>query len=46
MTSSIAIIEGKKAEEGMTISAPEHGYNPMAITDPPERQTLMPATTE
>jgi hypothetical protein len=46
MTSSVATSEGKKTEEGRMRSPPEPEYNPLAIADPPEAQTLSAAMTE
>jgi hypothetical protein len=46
MTSGVATSEEKKTEEGTVMSLPEPEYNPVAVADPPEAQTLTPATTE
>jgi hypothetical protein len=46
MTSSVAASEGKKTEEGMTMSTPEPPSNWVALADPPEGQNLTPATTK
>jgi hypothetical protein len=46
MTSSDAVSEGTKSEEEVVISEPEPESNPVAAADPPETQTLTPATTE
>jgi hypothetical protein len=46
MTSSVAVSEGKKAEEGTMVSPPEPEFNLVAVTDPPEAQTPTPATTK
>jgi hypothetical protein len=42
VTSSVAASEGKKTEEGTTISTPESPSNSVAVDDPPEAQTPTP----
>jgi hypothetical protein len=44
--SRVAISEGKKTEEGTMMSISEPLSNPVAVTDPPDVQTPMPATIE
>jgi hypothetical protein len=46
VTSSVAASEGKKTEEGMTMSTPEPPSNSVAVADQPEVQNLTPAMTE
>jgi hypothetical protein len=46
MTSSVAASEGKKTEEGMTMSTPEPPSNSVALADPLEARNLTPATTK
>jgi predicted aconitase len=43
-TCSAAASEGKKTEEGTMMSWPES--NTVAVANPPEEQTMTPATTE
>jgi hypothetical protein len=42
VTYSVAASEGKKTEEGTTISTSEPPSNSVAVADPPEAQTLTP----
>jgi hypothetical protein len=46
MTSSVAASEGKKTDEGTIMSLPGPESNMVAVADPPEAETLTPATTE
>jgi hypothetical protein len=46
VTYSVAASEGKKTEEGMTMSTPEPASNSVAVADPTETQNLTPAAME
>jgi protoporphyrinogen oxidase len=46
VTSSVADSDGKKTEEGMTMSTLETHSNLVATANPPEAQNLMSATTQ
>jgi hypothetical protein len=46
VTRSAAASEGKKTDEGTMMWPPEAKSNPLVVADPPEAQTLTPATTK
>jgi hypothetical protein len=46
VTSSVADGDGKKTEEGLTMSTLEPHSNLVAVANPPEAQNLMSATTQ
>jgi hypothetical protein len=46
VTVSVADSDGKKTDEGTMMWRPEPSSNSVAFADPPEVQTLTPATTE
>jgi hypothetical protein len=46
ITSSVAVSKGKKTDEGTTMSPLEPESRRLAVADPPEGQTLTPATAK